>query len=194
LNKPFKELTKEERVIVARARSRAMRAKAGVPVASKTDGAPAAAEAAEQVVEEEVPAAVAATEAVAADPMADVPAALLNKPFKELTKEERVIVARARSRAMRAKAGLPVASNADGAPAAAKAAAVSEPSEPEEEEVPAVVAATEAVAADTGADVPAELLNKPFKELTKEERIIVARARSRAVRARAGKPVGDADA
>jgi NADH-quinone oxidoreductase subunit B len=192
LNKPFKELTKEERVLVARARSRAMRAKAGVPVASKTDGAPAAAEAAEPVVEEEVPAAVAATEA-AADPMADVPAALLNKPFKELTKEERVIVARARSRAMRAKAGLPVAGNADGAPAAAKAAAVSEPSEPEEEE-PAAVVATEAVAAEAAADVPAELLNKPFKELTKEERIIVARARSRAVRARAGKPVGGAEA
>jgi hypothetical protein len=192
LHKPFKELTKEERVIVARARSRAMRAKAGVPVTSKTDGTPAAAEAAEPAVEEAAPAAVAATEAVAADPMADVPAALLNKPFKELTKEERVIVARARSRAMRAKAGLPVASNADGAPAAAKAAAVPEP--PEAEEEAEEEAATAAVAADTGADVPAELLNKPFKELTKEERIIVARARSRAVRARAGKPVGGADA
>jgi hypothetical protein len=44
------------------------------------------------------------------------------------------------------------------------------------------------------AEVPAELLNKPFKDLTKEERIIVARARSRAVRAKAGKPVGGADA
>ena len=193
LAKPFKELTKEERVMVARARSRAMRAKAGVPVASKTDGAPVAAEAAEPAVQEEAPAAVAATEAVVADAMAEVPAELLNKPFKDLTKEERVLVARARSRAVRAKAGLPVAGNADGAPAAATAVAVPEPSEPEEEE-PAVVAATEATAADAMAEVPAELLNKPFKELTKEERIIVARARSRAVRAKAGKPVGGADA
>ena len=116
LNKPFKELTKEERVIVARARSRAMRAKAGVPVASKADTAPAAAVVAEPEVEEEAPAAVAATETTA-DPLAEVPAELLNKPFKELTKEERIIVARARSRAVRAKSGLPVASKADGAPA-----------------------------------------------------------------------------
>jgi hypothetical protein len=36
------------------------------------------------------------------------------------------------------------------------------------------------------AEVPAELLQKPFKELSKEERVIVARARSRAVRARSG--------
>jgi hypothetical protein len=169
-----------------------MRAKAGVPVASKTDGAPAVEEAAEPAVEEAAPAAVAATEAVAADPMAEVPAELLNKPFKELTKEERVIVARARSRAMRAKAGVPMAGNADGAPAAATVAAVPGPSEPEEE--PAAVVATEAMAADAMAEVPAELLNKPFKELTKEERILVARARSRAVRAKAGKPVGGADA
>jgi NADH-quinone oxidoreductase subunit B len=194
LNKPFKELTKEERVIVARARSRAMRAKAGVPVASKADTTPTAAVSAEPEVEEEIPAAVAATE-TAADPMAEVPAELLNKPFKELTKEERVIVARARSRAMRAKSGLPVASKTEGAPAvAAKAPAVAEPMAPEEEEeAPAAVAATEA-GADPMAEVPAELLNKPFKELTKEERIIVARARSRAVRAKAGKPVGDAEA
>jgi hypothetical protein len=121
-----------------------------------------------------------------------VPAALLNKPFKELSKEERVIVARARSRAVRAKAGLPVAGTAEGASAVAKVAAGPEPSEPEEE--PAAVAATEAVAADAMAEVSAELLNKPFKDLTKEERIIVARARSRAVRAKAGKPVGGADA
>jgi hypothetical protein len=40
--------------------------------------------------------------------MSEVPAELLNKPFKDLTKEERVLVARARSRAMRAKSGLPV--------------------------------------------------------------------------------------
>jgi hypothetical protein len=194
LNKPFKELTKEERVLVARARSRAMRAKAGVPVASKADTAPAAAVAAEPEVEEEAPAAVAATE-TAADPLAEVPAELLNKPFKDLTKEERVLVARARSRAMRAKSGLPVASKTEGAPAAtAKAPAVAEPAEPEvEEEAPAAVAATE-TAADPLAEVPAELLNKPFKDLTKEERIIVARARSRAVRAKAGKPVGGAEA
>jgi hypothetical protein len=171
-----------------------MRAKAGVPVASKADTTPTAAVSAEPEVEEEIPAAVAATE-TAADPMAEVPAELLNKPFKELTKEERVIVARARSRAMRAKSGLPVASKTEGAPAvAAKAPAVAEPMAPEEEEeAPAAVAATEA-GADPMAEVPAELLNKPFKELTKEERIIVARARSRAVRAKAGKPVGDAEA
>jgi hypothetical protein len=193
LNKPFKELTKEERVLVARARSRAMRAKAGVPVAGKADTAPAAAVSAVPEVEEEAPAAVAASEAVA-DPLAEVPAELLNKPFKELTKEERVLVARARSRAMRAKSGLPVASKTEGAPAAAKAPAVAAPAAPEvEEEAPAAVAASEAMA-DPLAEVPAELLNKPFKELTKEERIIVARARSRAVRAKAGKPVGDAGA
>jgi NADH-quinone oxidoreductase subunit B len=118
----------------------------------------------------------------------EVPAELLAKPFKELTKEERVIVARARSRAMRAKAGVPVASNADGAPVAAAAEPVVE------EDAPAAVAAPEAVATDPLAEVPAALLNKPFKELTKEERVIVARARSRAVRAKAGKPVGGADA
>src|SRR5574341_1634700 len=54
LNKPFKELTKEERILVSRARSRAMRAKAGVPVATKTQGTPAAQEA------EEAPAPAAA--------------------------------------------------------------------------------------------------------------------------------------
>jgi hypothetical protein len=48
--------------------------------------------------------------------------------------------------------------------------------------------------ADPMAEVPAELLNKPVKELTKDERIMVARARSRAVRAKAGKPVGGAEA
>src|SRR5215471_4195261 len=117
LNKPFKDLTKEERIIVSRARSRAMRAKAGVPVASKTQGAPAAQEA------EEAPAPaaaaaerprrtapVAARAEVVADPMAEVPPELLAKPFKDLTKEERIIVSRARTRAVRAKGGLPVAS------------------------------------------------------------------------------------
>jgi hypothetical protein len=47
---------------------------------------------------------------VVADPMAEVPPELLAKPFKDLTKEERIIVSRARSRAMRAKAGKPVSS------------------------------------------------------------------------------------
>jgi hypothetical protein len=124
----------------------------------------------------------------------EVPAELLNKPFKELTKEERVIVARARSRAVRAKAGLPVASKAETAPVAAQAPVVAEPAMPEAEEVtPAAVTAADG-SADPLAEVPAELLNKPFKDLTKEERIIVARARSRAVRAKAGKPVGGAEA
>jgi NADH-quinone oxidoreductase subunit B len=133
LNKPFKELTKEERVLVARARSRAMRAKAGVPVASKADTAPAAVPVAPETAAE-TPAVLAASEAVAADPMAEVPAELLNKPFKELTKEERVLVARARSRAMRAKAGLPVASKAETAPATAPAPAVAAPAASEAEE------------------------------------------------------------
>jgi 23S rRNA maturation mini-RNase III len=195
LNKPFKELTKEERVLVARARSRAMRAKAGVPVAGKADTAPTAPAAAAPEVEEDTTEVVAADEGVAVDPMAEVPAELLSKPFKDLTKEERVIVARARSRAMRAKSGLPVASKADGAPAAAKKAAAAPPvaAAAADEEAPAAVAAGEATG-DPMAEVPAELLSKPFKDLTKEERIIVARARSRAVRAKAGKPVGGADA
>ena len=52
----------------------------------------------------------AATNGEAADPMAEVPPELLAKPLKDLTKEERIIVSRARSRAMRAKAGKPVSS------------------------------------------------------------------------------------
>ena len=52
----------------------------------------------------------AATNGEEADPMAEVPPELLAKPFKDLTKEERIIVSRARSRAMRAKAGKPVSS------------------------------------------------------------------------------------
>ena len=117
LNKPFKDLTKEERIIVSRARSRAMRAKAGVPVASKTEGAVAAARTEETAVPAEAPAErprraapAAASAEVVADPMAEVPPELLAKPFKDLTKEERIIVSRARSRAMRAKAGKPVSS------------------------------------------------------------------------------------
>jgi NADH-quinone oxidoreductase subunit B len=201
LNKPFKELTKEERIVVARARSRAMRAKAGVPVASKTDGAsaaaqaaPAAAQVAPAAVKAVPPAAPAASADVAVDPMAEVPPELLQKPFKDLTKEERIIVSRARSRAMRAKAGLPVAGAAETAPAAAL---VDEPPEadPDIAESPVVAQVTNGdAAADPMAEVPPELLSKPFKDLTKEERIIVSRARSRAMRAKSGKPVGSSEA
>jgi NADH-quinone oxidoreductase subunit B len=192
LNKPFKELTKEERIIVSRARSRAMRAKAGVPVATKADAAatPTAAASAPEP-EEEVEEVVEGT----VDPMAEVPAELLNKPFKELTKEERIIVSRARSRAMRAKAGVPTASKAESPSAPAKKAVATMPArapEPEPEEESAAVVAGGEPNADPMAEVPAELLNKPFKELTKEERIIVSRARSRAMRAKAGKPVSGA--
>jgi hypothetical protein len=203
LNKPFKELTKEERILVSRARSRAMRAKAGVPVASKTDGAPAAAQAAPAAAQVTPAAAtaappaqdtVAASAEVAVDPMAEVPPELLQKPFKDLTKEERVIVSRARSRAMRAKAGLPVGGAAE---ADLVAAPVDEApqAEPAVEEPSVVAQATDGdAAADPMAEVPPELLGKPFKDLTKEERIIVSRARSRAMRAKAGKPVGSSEA
>jgi NADH-quinone oxidoreductase subunit B len=199
LNKPFKDLTKEERILVSRARSRAMRAKAGVPVASKLEGA-VAARAEETAAPAEVPAerprraaAVVASAEAVADPMAEVPPELLAKPFKDLTKEERIIVSRARSRAMRAKAGLPVASTVQ------TAAETSEPAdEPEQEPVVAAAsvatAATNGEAADPMAEVPPELLAKPFKDLTKEERIIVSRARSRAMRAKAGKPVSSQEA
>ena len=194
MNKPFKELTKEERVLVARARSRAMRAKAGVPVAGAAEVAESdapAAPAAPAPVQEE---AVAAAPEAAVDPMAEVPAELLQKPFKDLTKEERVLVARAKSRAMRAKSGVPVSSpDADTpapAPAAAAAEAVTAPEPAAVEEAPVPVAdagpAAEGDGDDPMAEVPAELLQKPFKELSKEERVIVARARSRAVRARSG--------
>src|SRR5256885_13208750 len=61
------------------------------------------------------PAAAAQPAAVEAAPAEmEVPAELLNKPFKELTKEERILVSRARSRAMRAQAGGTVASKAQG--------------------------------------------------------------------------------
>ncbi len=181
MNRPFKELSKEERVLVARARSRVMRAKAGVPVAgpAESPAAPATAPAPAPVEEETV---AAAPEAVA-DPMAEVPPELLQKPFKELSKEERVIVARARSRAVRAKSG-----SLESAPAVAAPAAEATP-EPAAEEAPAAVATASADADgdDPMAEVPPELLSRPFKELSKEERVIVARARSRAVRAKAGK-------
>ena len=129
----------------------------------------------------------AATAAPTAVEEIEVPAELMNRPFKDLSKEERVLVARARSRAMRAKAGVPVAGAAEGV---AEAAAPAAPA-PVAEEVAA--AAPEAVA-DPMAEVPAELLQKPFKELSKEERVIVARAKSRAVRAKAGMPVASPEA
>ena len=180
MNRPFKELSKEERVLVARARSRAMRAKAGVPVAgSESPAEPAAAPA--PVAEETV---AAAPEAVA-DPMAEVPPELLQKPFKELSKEERVIVARAKSRAMRAKSGLEVPASGEAAPAPA-AAAAPEAEAVEEASAPVATAAVDADGDDPMAEVPPELLSRPFKELSKEERVIVARARSRAMRAKSG--------
>jgi len=127
--------------------------------------------------------------------MAEVPPELLAKPFKDLTKEERIIVSRARSRAMRAKAGVPTASKVQTAAEAPEAV-----DEPETEPEPVVVAAAaddgaaNGEAADPMAEVPPELLAKPFKDLTKEERIIVSRARSRAMRAKAGKPVSSKEA
>ena len=187
MNRPFKELSKEERVLVARARSRAMRAKAGVPVAGPAESSAEPVAAAPTPVEEET---VAAAPEVVADPMAEVPPELLQKPFKDLNKEEKVIVARARSRAVRAKSGLLVSEPAEAAPAPAAAA---EPEPAAVEEAPAAVATAsadadgDADADDPMAEVPPELLSRPFKELSKEERVIVARARSRAVRAKAGK-------
>ena len=182
MNRPFKELSKEERVLVARARSRAMRAKAGVPVAGAAEGPdePATAPAPAPIEE----AAVATAPESVADPMAEVPPELLQKPFKDLSKEERVIVARAKSRAMRAKSGLIVSAPAEDAPAPATASAP----EPAAEETPAAVATANADADgdDPMAEVPPELLSRPFKELSKEERVMVARARSRAMRAKSG--------
>src|SRR5919201_1576752 len=76
------------------------------------------------------PAAAAQPAAVEAAPREmEAPAELLNKPFKELTKEERILVSRARSRAMRAKAGVPVASKTEGAVAAARTEATAAPAE-----------------------------------------------------------------
>src|SRR2546427_8663450 len=167
LNKPFKDLTKEERILVSRARSRAMRAKAGVPVASKTEGAVAAARTEETAAPAEAPAErprraapAAASAEVVADPMAEVPPELLAKPFKDLTKEERVIVSRARSRAMRAKAGLPVAGTA---PAAAAPEVDDEP-EPVVAAASVAVVATNGEAADPMAEEPPELVARPFKD------------------------------
>ncbi|WP_218673867.1 hypothetical protein [Candidatus Entotheonella palauensis] len=91
---------------------------------------------------------------------------------------------------MRAQSGLPVAGaeSANGSNGVTEAAAPAAADEPEE------VAEASADAADPMAEVPAELLNKPFSELTKEERIIVAKARSRAMRSQSGLPVPGADA
>ncbi len=136
--------------------------------------------------------AAAKAEAPAEIEVPEVPAELLSKPFKELTKEEKIIVSRARSRAMRAKAGVPVAGQAEGAPTAAAPAPVETETEEAVASVETASAATEV--ADPMAEVPAELLSKPFKELTKEEKIIVSRARSRAMRAKHGKPVSGGDA
>jgi NADH-quinone oxidoreductase subunit B len=82
---------------------------------------------------------------------------------------------------------------------AAKAAkAVPEKAAPKQvapkQAAPAAAPATVPAAAPAEIEVPAELLNKPAKELSKEERILVARARSRAMRAKAGKPVQGGDA
>src|SRR6267142_4287738 len=87
------------------------------------------------------PAAAAQPAAVETAPAeVEVPAELLNKPFRDLTKEERIIVSRARSRAMRAKAGLPVAGTA---PAAAAP-------EVDDEPEPVVAAASVDVVATNG--------------------------------------------
>src|SRR5204862_7671079 len=141
----------------------------GVPVASKAQVA-SAARTEETAAPEEVPAerprraaVVAASAEVVADPMAEVPPELLAKPFKDLTKEERIIVSRARSRAMRAKAGVPVASKAQAAPAAQEAA--DEPAPVQVVEGPrgaAPVVARADVAEDPMAEVPPDLLAKPF--------------------------------
>jgi NADH-quinone oxidoreductase subunit B len=180
LNKPFSELTREERILVAKARSRAMRAEAGLPVPGQDESSAA-----------DAPAAVAPTAEVAAsaepvgDPMAEVPAELLSKPYSELSKEERIIVAKARSRAMRLQSGLAVPGQ--DAPAA--------PVPAEEAPAPAAEAAASAEpVGDPMAEVPAELLSKPYSELSKEERIIVAKARSRAMRLQSGLAVSGAEA
>ena len=182
MNRPFKELSKEERVLVARARSRAMRAKAGVPVVGSDSPAEPAAAAAPAPVEEEI---VAAAPEAVVDPMAEIPPELLQKPFKELSKEERVIVARAKSRAMRAKSGLEVPASGEAAPAPA-AAPAPEPQAVEAAPTSVATAGVDADGDDPMAEVPPELLSRPFKELSKEERVIVARARSRAMRAKSG--------
>jgi hypothetical protein len=164
-----------------------MRIKSGLAIPGQDEESAAPAAAAPLADEPEEVAEVAE---VSADPMAEVPPELLAKPFKELTKEERIIVSRARSRAMRLKSGLAVPGQAEGTNGPVAAAAP----EVVEEEPAAVAEAVAEGGADPMAEVPPELLEKPFKELTKEERVTVARARSRAMRAKAGLPVPGADA
>jgi NADH-quinone oxidoreductase subunit B len=81
---------------------------------------------------------------------------------------------------------------------AAKSAAKAAPKKAAAKAAPKKVAAKAAPAAAPAAaaevEVPAELLSKPFKDLTKEERVLVARARSRAMRAKAGLPVPGSEA
>src|SRR5262245_20143084 len=68
---------------------------------------------------------------------------------------------------------------AKAAAATARAAAKTAPKKAAAKKVaPAAAAAAPAEAAPVELEVPAELLNKPFKELTKEERVLVSRARS----------------
>jgi hypothetical protein len=126
------------------------------------------------------------------DPMAEVPAELLSKPYSELSKEERVIVAKARSRAMRLQSGLAVsgAESSTGSNGTTEETAAA----PAVEDEPEAISEARADASDPVAEVPAELLNKPYSELSKEERIVVARARSRAMRLQSGLPVPGADA
>jgi hypothetical protein len=123
--------------------------------------------------------------------MAEVPAELLSKPYSELSKEERIIVAKARSRAMRLQSGLAVsgAEASTGSNGMTEAAAA-----PAVEDEPAEISEARADASDPMAEVPPELLSKPYSELSKEERIVVARARSRAMRLQSGLPVPGADA
>lgn len=159
--------------------------------AAKAAAKAAPAKAAPQKAAPAKPAAAAAAPAAVEE--VEVPAELMNRPFKELSKEERVLVARARSRAMRAKAGVPVAGPAESpaepaaeaAPAPATAAAPEEPVA-EETSAPTVTASADADGDDPMAEIPPGLLSRPFKELSKEERVIVARARSRAMRAKSG--------
>jgi hypothetical protein len=187
LSKPYSELSKEERIIVAKARSRAMRLQSGLAVPGQdAPAAPAPAE------EAPAPAAEAAASAEpVGDPMAEVPAELLSKPYSELSKEERIIVAKARSRAMRLQSGLAVsgAEASTGSNGMTEAAAA-----PAVEDEPAEISEARADASDPMAEVPPELLSKPYSELSKEERIVVARARSRAMRLQSGLPVPGADA
>ncbi len=172
------QIPKEPETLIRPAPQLAAKAAAKVAKAAPAQAAPKRA----------APAKAAAPAAAPAAVEDEVPAELMNRPFKELSKEERVLVARARSRAMRAKAGVPVAGQAESPaePAAPAATAMPEPAAAEEAPTVAAAASADADGDDPMAEVPPELLSRPFKELSKEERVIVARARSRAVRAKAG--------